>query len=91
MVTVIGELLKVFFILAAMMMINFKLALLAFITLPFFIVVTIFFRRSIRTGYRGVRKANSQINTALQESITGMREIIQFNYKSTIAVTWILI
>jgi ATP-binding cassette subfamily B multidrug efflux pump len=80
-VTVIGELLKVFFILAAMMMINFKLALLAFITLPLFAVVTIFFRRSIRTGYRGVRKANSQINTALQESITGMREIIQFNYK----------
>jgi ATP-binding cassette subfamily B multidrug efflux pump len=80
-VSVIGELLKVFFILAAMMMINFKLAMLAFIMLPFFAIVTILFRRSIRTGYRGVRKANSQINTALQESITGIREIIQFNYK----------
>ncbi|NIM14805.1 MAG: ATP-binding cassette domain-containing protein [Candidatus Aminicenantes bacterium] len=80
-VSVIGELLKVFFILAAMMMINFKLAMLAFIMLPFFAIITILFRKSIRTGYRGVRKANSQINTALQESITGIREIIQFNYK----------
>jgi ATP-binding cassette subfamily B multidrug efflux pump len=80
-VSVIGELLKVFFILAAMMLINFKLAMLAFITLPFFAIVTILFRKSIRTGYRGVRKANAQINTALQESITGIREIIQFNYK----------
>jgi len=80
-VTVVGELLKVFFILAAMMLINFKLALLAFITLPFFAIVTMFFRKSIRTGYRGVRKANAQINTNLQESITGIREIIQFNYK----------
>jgi len=81
-VSVFGELLKVFFILAAMMLINFKLALLTFITIPFFAIVTILFRKSIRTGYRGVRKANSQINTALQESITGIREIIQFNYKA---------
>ena len=80
-VTVLGELLKVFFILAAMVLINLKLAMLAFIMIPFFIIVTIFFRKSIRTGYRGVRKANSRINTALQESITGIREIIQFNYK----------
>jgi len=80
-VSVVGELLKVFFILAAMMLINFKLAMLAFITIPFFAVITVLFRQSIRTGYRGVRKANAQINTALQESITGIREIIQFNYK----------
>lgn len=80
-VSVIGELLRVFFILVAMMLINFKLALLAFIMIPVFVVVTIFFRKSIRTGYRGVRKANARINTTLQESITGIREIIQFNYK----------
>ncbi|MCP5104402.1 MAG: ABC transporter ATP-binding protein [bacterium] len=80
-VTVVGELLKVLFILVAMVAINFKLAMLAFIMIPIFIIVTIFFRKNIRTGYRGVRKANAQINTSLQESITGIREIIQFNYK----------
>lgn len=80
-IMVAGELLKVFFILGAMMLINFKLALLTFILLPVFVLVTIYFRKSIRTGYRGVRHANAEINTILQESITGIREIIQFNYK----------
>lgn len=80
-VSVVGELLKVAFILIAMIMVNWKLAMLAFIMIPFFVGVTILFRKSIRTGYRGVRQANALINTALQESITGIREIIQFNYK----------
>jgi ATP-binding cassette subfamily B protein len=80
-VSVVGELLKVFFILVAMVMVNLKLAMLAFILIPFFVFFTIMFRKSIRTGYRGVRKANGLINTVLQESITGIREIIQFNYK----------
>ena len=80
-VTVVGELLKVFFILGAMVLINYKLALLTFILMPVFVIVTIYFRKSIRTGYRGVRHANAEINTILQESITGIREIIQFNYK----------
>ncbi len=80
-VSIIGELLKVLFIMIAMVFVNLKLALLAFIMIPFFVIMTILFRKSIRIGYRGVRKANAQINTALQESITGIREIIQFNYK----------
>ncbi|MCP4219548.1 MAG: ABC transporter ATP-binding protein [bacterium] len=80
-VTVIGELLKAVFILAAMFFVNYKLALLTFIVVPLFIICTLLFRKSIRNGFRGVRKANSQINTSLQESITGIREIIQFNYK----------
>jgi ATP-binding cassette, subfamily B, multidrug efflux pump len=80
-VTVVGESVKVFFILGAMALVNLKLALITVLLMPIFIVVTIFFRKSIRTGYRGVRQANAEINTILQESITGIREIIQFNYK----------
>ena len=80
-VAIAGEILKVFFILGAMMLVNIKLAMLTFIMLPFFVIITMLFRRSIRAGYRGVRKANAQINTMLQESISGIREIIQFNYK----------
>ncbi len=80
-VSVVGELLKVVFILVAMVWINYKLALLAFIMIPVFVLVTIFFRKSIRAGFRGIRKANASINTSLQESISGMREIILFDYK----------
>lgn len=87
-VTVLGELLKVFFILLAMMAVNFQLAFLAFTMIPIFVVVTILFRHSIRTGYRGVRTANAEINTILQESISGIREIIQFNTKEKSKATF---
>jgi ATP-binding cassette subfamily B protein len=80
-VTVVGELLKVGFILLAMMLVNYKLALLTFLTIPLFFIATMLFRKSIRSGFRGVRRANAEINTALVESITGIREIIQFTHK----------
>jgi len=81
-VTVVGELLKVIFILTAMFMINFRLALLTLISIPVFIVGTFLFRNSIRKGFAGVRKANSEINTSLVETITGIKEIILFDHKS---------
>jgi ATP-binding cassette subfamily B protein len=74
-VTIMGDLLKIFFILIAMVLVNPQLALLAFITIPFFTLVTIYFRKTVRTGYRGVRQANAEINTSLVESLTGAREI----------------
>ncbi|MCK5003693.1 MAG: ABC transporter ATP-binding protein [Candidatus Aminicenantes bacterium] len=82
-VTVVGELLKVLFILTAMFMINYKLALMTLVSIPVFIIGTLFFRNSIRKGFAGVRKANSEINTSLVETITGIKEIILFDHKST--------
>ncbi len=80
-VTVLGDLLKLTFILIAMLWINPVLALLAFVTVPFFVAATALFRNSIRSGHRDVRKANAEINTALVETITGIKEINQFNSK----------
>jgi ATP-binding cassette subfamily B multidrug efflux pump len=80
-VTVIGELLKVFFIFAAMLVVNYRLAVMALMTIPLFVFATLFFRKSIRTGYKQVRQSNAQINTLLVESISGNSEINMFNYK----------
>lgn len=80
-VLVMGDLLKVGFILIAMVWINYRLALLVFITIPFFFLVTIFFRKTIRHGFRSVRKANAEINTTMVESVTGIKEVIQFNHQ----------
>ncbi len=80
-VTVAGDILKILFIASAMIMLSPRLALAAFITLPFFIVATGLFRTSIRTGFREVRKANSDINTVLTETIGGAREIQLFQTK----------
>ena len=79
-VMVVGDLLKLVLILIAMLFLNFGLALFAFVTIPFFLLATIAFRKSIRGGYRGVRKANSEINTSLVETITGIKEIHLFNH-----------
>jgi len=81
-VTVAGDILKIVFIAAAMVVLSPKLALAAFLTLPFFIVATSLFRKSIRTGFRGVRKANSDINTVLTETIGGAREIQIFQTRT---------
>lgn len=78
-VTVIGELLKVVFIFTAMLLVNYRLAILALITIPVFIFATLFFRKSIRTGFREVRQANADINTLMMESISGNIEINMFN------------
>jgi ABC-type multidrug transport system fused ATPase/permease subunit len=80
-VSVAGDLLKVCLILVAMMLINFTLALVAFITIPLFITAALLFRAGIRAGFRQVRKANGEINVALSETISGIREIHQFGYE----------
>ena len=80
-VSVAGDMLKVVFILVAMLLINWMLALVAFITIPFFLLATFLFRSGIRAGFRQVRKANGEINVALSETISGIREIHQFGYE----------
>jgi ATP-binding cassette, subfamily B, multidrug efflux pump len=80
-VTIAGDLLKILFIMAAMLLVNARLALIAFCTIPFFILATMYFRKNVRTWYRGVRKANAHINTSLVETITGAREITIYQAK----------
>ncbi|HET6485362.1 MAG TPA: ABC transporter ATP-binding protein, partial [Spirochaetia bacterium] len=81
-VSVAGDLLKVAFIVVAMLLINVELALVAFITIPLFVTATLLFRAGIRAGFRQVRKANGEINVALSETISGVREIHQFGYEA---------
>lgn len=78
-VSVLGDLLKVVLILVAMFLVNAYLAIWAVISIPLFLLATILFRNAIRNGFRGVRKASSQINTAMVESLNGHKEIALFN------------
>jgi len=80
-VSTAGDLLKVALILVAMLLINFSLALVAFVTIPLFVTAALLFRARIRSGFREVRKANGEINVALSETISGVREIHQFGYE----------
>ena len=81
-VNILGDSVKVLFILGAMVLINPALAAVTFVTLPLFAVATIAFRNALRSGFRGVRAANAAINTSLSETVTGIREITVLNYQA---------
>jgi ATP-binding cassette, subfamily B, multidrug efflux pump len=57
---------------------NWKLALVSFAVLPLIVVVTQWFRRSVRESYRTVRRLIARINAYLQEHITGMSTVQLF-------------
>ena len=81
-VNILGDSVKVLFILGAMLLINPALAAVTFVTLPLFAVATVAFRNALRRGFRGVRAANAAINTSLSETVTGIREITVLNHQA---------
>ena len=58
-----------------MTIINWKLALIVFFSLPILVYVAFEFRKRILAQYRNVRKMNSKITGAYNENITGVRVI----------------
>ncbi len=65
-------------IVAIMMAINLKLALVTLSALPVMIVLVDFFRRKARRNYRRIRERIARLNAYLQESISGMAVIQLF-------------
>ena len=62
-----------------MLVINWRLALLAFAVLPLILIVTRLFRDHVRESYRRVRAAIARINSFTQEHISGMSVVQLFN------------
>ncbi len=66
-------------ILAIMLCMNWKLALITFAVLPFIVVATKIFRDKVRDSYRRIRTAIARINSYLQEHVSGMVVLQLFN------------
>ncbi len=66
-------------ILVAMLAMNVRLTLLAFLVLPFMALVTVLFRRQAQRSYRAVREAISWVNSVLAENINGVRVVQAFS------------
>ena len=77
-VTVFGDVFTLVGIMAVMLWLNWRLALVAFSVLPLIILVTQWFRRNVRESYRVVRGWIARINAFLQENITGMATVQLF-------------
>jgi len=77
-VTVFGDIFTLIFILAAMLRLDWRLALVTFTVLPLVAVATFVFRALIRSAYRDIRVKLARINANMQESVTGMRVLQLF-------------
>ena len=77
-VTIFGDLFTLVGIMAVMLWMNWRLALVAFSVLPLIVLVTQWFRRNVRDSYRTVRGLIARINAFLQENITGMSTVQLF-------------
>jgi ATP-binding cassette, subfamily B, multidrug efflux pump len=77
-VTVFGDVFTLAGIMALMLWMNWRLALVAFCVLPLIALITQWFRRNVRESYRIVRGWIARINAFLQENITGMSTVQLF-------------
>jgi ATP-binding cassette subfamily B protein len=66
-------------IIAIMLNMNWKLALVAFAVLPLIGIATNIFRHKVRNSYRRIRVAIARINAHLQEHVSGMVVLQLFN------------
>ena len=78
-VTVFGDLFILFFIVAAMLQMDWQLALVTFSVLPFVAWAAFLFRSRIRSAYRDIRVRLARLNAFLHERFTGIRIVQLFN------------
>lgn len=77
--SIIGDLLQLVAILIVMFWVDWKLTLVSLSTLPLLIVSTYVFKEKVKASFNEVRNAVSNLNSFLQEHITGMNIIQIFN------------
>jgi ATP-binding cassette subfamily B multidrug efflux pump len=76
---IIGDLLQIITILGVMLYIDWKLTLVSLSTLPLLVLSTYVFKEKIKVTFNDVRNAVSNLNSFLQEHITGMNIVQMFN------------
>ena len=80
-VTVFGDVFTLGFIVAAMLNMNWRLALVSFSVLPFVFLTAFLFRARIRTAYRDIRGRVAKLNAFIHERFTGIRVVQLFNHE----------
>lgn len=76
---ILGDILQLIFILAAMLYLDWKLTLITLSVLPFLLVGTYIFKEKVKDSFNDVRTAVSNLNSFVQEHVTGMAIVQIFN------------
>ena len=77
-IPIIADLLTVFFVLATMFWVDWRLTLICLIPFPFMALATYYFKESVNRSFTVVRNAVSKLNAFAQEHLTGMQIVQAF-------------
>jgi len=75
---IISDLLKMLVIAVVMLVLNWRLALIVFVALPILIYATRIFQKAMKNAFQQVRAEVSNLNTFVQERLTGMKIVQLF-------------
>jgi len=78
-ITILGDLLQLLFIVVLMVWIDWQLTLIVLGVLPLMIYATMAFKKRVRIAFQDVLTHNAQLNTFFQEHLTGMTIVQLFN------------
>ena len=78
-VTLVKNIMVVFGVLGAMLVLNYALTLLVLCFVPFVVLFTVIFRKFSRKVHRSVSDATTDLNTYLSENLSGMKITQIFN------------
>jgi len=78
-VAIFGDIFTLLFIVSAMFLLDWRLALVTLSVLPLVIWTAALFRSRIRSAYRDIRTHLARINAFLHERLTGIRVVQLFN------------
>lgn len=83
-VNILGDAVIVFGVMGIMLALDWRIALITFVTLPLVVIASLLFRKYTIQSYRKIRTYSATINAQLQEAITGMSTIQAFGQESRI-------
>lgn len=76
---IISDLLKMIAVLGFMIFVSWQLTLIALIVMPFIVYATRLFQKAMKKAFEEVRNQVSNLNTFVQERVTGMKIVQIFN------------
>lgn len=80
---IFSDILKMLVVAGAMVYINWKLSLIAFITMPIVLFATKIFQKYMKRAFEEVRNEVSNLNSFVQERVTGMKILQLFTREDT--------
>ncbi|MCK0130606.1 ABC transporter ATP-binding protein/permease [Flavobacteriaceae bacterium F08102] len=81
--SIISDLLQMIVVMIVMLWMNWKLALIVFAVLPIIIYATKIFQIKIKSAFQDVRNQVSNLNTFVQERLSGMKIVQLFSREKT--------